>query len=289
MPISPHPSSHVLTPLTASNSLFETQTLFPVPDTVVYTYQWQFSNNGRIWGDLSNEKDLCIPVLTANDARWYRLVIGFLNSRWTGTYTSYPLQLKVEYCPPPPPPIVPDSIDPDPVDPVDPVDPTPKPDPDPDPEEPPTPEPGPYPEPEPDPTPVWPENRLYELIVNKYNWLILCDNTRLATYFPDNKATAYQWYKNGQLVPNATDDDYSEQNELNGSFQLCLTLDNNKQIRSNILYIRAGSPQEELIAIYNFMGTPIDIHTPVSSLPTGIYIFVYQSGNQTRTEQVFIP
>ena len=75
-----------------------------VPDTVVYTYQWQFSNNGRIWGDLSNEKDLCIPALTANDARWYRVVIGFLNSRWTGTYTSYPLQLKVEYCPPPPPP-----------------------------------------------------------------------------------------------------------------------------------------------------------------------------------------
>ena len=257
-----------------------------VPDTVVYTYQWQFTNNGRIWGDLSNEKDLCIPVLTANDARWYRVVIGFLNSRWTGTYISYPLQLKVEYCPPPPPPIVPDPIDPDPVDPVDP---TPKPDPDPDPEEPPTPEPGPYPEPEPDPTPVWPEDRLFDLIVNKYNWLIVCDNTRLKTYFPDNTATSYKWYKNGELVPNANEDDYSEHQELQGAFQLHLTLDNKQLIRSNILYINASEREEELIAIYNYMGASISITTPQERLPSGIYIFVYQSGNQTRTEQVYIP
>ena len=257
-----------------------------VPDTVVYTYQWQFSNNGRIWGDLSNEKELCIPALTANDARWYRVVIGFLNSRWTGTYTSYPLQLKVEYCPPPPPPIVPDPIDPDPVDPVDP---TPKPDPDPDPEEPPTPEPGPYPEPEPEPTPVWPEDRLFDLIVNKYNWLIVCDNTRLKTYFPDNTATSYKWYKNGELVPNANEDDYSEHQELQGAFQLHLTLDNKQLIRSNILYINASAREEELIAIYNYMGVSISITTPQERLPSGIYIFVYQSGNQTRTEQVYIP
>ncbi len=259
-----------------------------VPDTVVYTYQWQFSNNGRIWGDLSNEKDLCIPALTANDARWYRVVIGFLNSRWTGTYTSYPLQLKVEYCPPPPPPVVPDPVDPvDPVDPIDPVDPV---DPiDPDPEEPPTPEPGPYPEPDPQPTPVWPEDRLFDLIVNKYNWLIVCDNTRLKTYFPDHTATSYKWYKNGELVPNANEDDYSEHQELHGAFQLHLTLDNKQLIRSNILYINASAREEELIAIYNYMGASISITTPQDQLPSGIYIFVYQSGNQTRTEQVYIP
>ena len=119
--------------------------------------------------------------------------------------------------------------------------------------------------------------------------MIVCDNTRLATYFPENKATAFLWYKNGQPVPNATEDDYSEEEELNGSFQLHVTLDNNKLMRSNRLYIKAAAPQETLVAIYNFMGASIDTHTPISSLPTGIYIFVYQSGNQTRTEQLYIP
>ena len=151
------------------------------------------------------------------------------------------------------------------------------------------PEPGPYPQPDPEPQPEWPEDRLYELIVNKYNWLIMCDNTRLETYFPENKATSFAWYKNGQLVPNATEDDYSEQNELNGAFQLYLTLDNNKQIRSNILYIKAEHENDELIAIYNVMGQGFDVHTDIRTLPTGIYILVYQSGNQTRTEQIFIP
>ncbi len=117
----------------------------------------------------------------------------------------------------------------------------------------------------------------------------MCDNTRLKTYFPDNTATSYKWYKNGEVVPNANEDDYSEHQELQGAFQLHLTLDNKQLIRSNILYINASEREEELIAIYNYMGASISITTPQERLPSGIYIFVYQSGNQTRTEQVYIP
>ena len=90
-------------------------------------------------------------------------------------------------------------------------------------------------------------------------------------------------------MPNANEDDYSEHQELHGAFQLHLTLDNKQLIRSNILYINASAREEELIAIYNYMGTSISITTPQDQLPSGIYIFVYQSGNQTRTEQVYIP
>lgn len=254
----------------------------------LYAYRWEYSRNGGAWAPYSEGLDLCIPSVTTMDPYWYRLVVSYVGYPSAGVFNSYPFLLKVKNCPAPPePPIPPDP--PDPPTPPDPPDPPTPPDP-PEPPEPPLPpEPGPYPEPDPEPQPEWPDDRLYDLIVNKYNWVIVCDNTRLATYFPENKATAFLWYKNGQPVPNATEDDYSEEEELNGSFQLHVTLDNNKLIRSNILYIKAAAPQETLVAIYNFMGASIDTHTPISSLPTGIYIFVYQSGNQTRTEQLYIP
>ena len=231
----------------------------------LYAYQWQISDDGVVWNNYATGKDLCIPAVETFDPYWYRVVVSY-NSANEQTSVSEPFLLSVKDCTPPDPPTPPDPTDP-----------------------PLPPEPGPYPDPDPEPQPEWPEDRLYELIVNKYNWLIVCDNTRLETYFPENKATSFAWYKNGQLVPNATEDDYSEQNELNGAFQLYLTLDNDKQIRSNILYIKAEHENDELIAIYNFMGQAFDIHTNISDLPTGIYIFVYQSGNQTRTEQIFIP
>ena len=231
----------------------------------LYAYQWQTSGDGVIWNNYATGKDLCIPAVETFDPYWYRVVVSY-NSANEQTSASEPFLLSVKDCTPPEPPTPPEPVDP-----------------------PMPPEPGPYPQPDPEPQPEWPEDRLYELIVNKYNWLIVCDNTRLETYFPENKATGFQWYKNGELVLNATEDGYSEQNELSGAFQLYLTLDNNKQIRSNILYIKAEHEKDELIAIYNFMGQAFDIHTNISNLPTGIYIFVYQSGNQTRTEQIFIP
>lgn len=254
----------------------------------LYSYKWEYSRNGGVWADYADGLELCIPSVTTFDPYWYRLVASYADYPSAGEFNSYPFLLKVRNCPAPPePPTPPDP--PDPPTPPDPPEPPTPPDPPSPPDPPMPPEPGPYPQPDPEPQPEWPEDRLYELIVNKYNWLIVCDNTRLETYFPENKATSFQWYKDGELVPNATEDDYSEQNELNGAFQLYLTLDNNKQIRSNILYIKAEHEDDELIAIYNFMGQGFDVHTDIRTLPTGIYIFVYQSGNQTRTEQIFIP
>ncbi len=231
----------------------------------LYAYKWQVSTNGVSWSNYHNGKDLCIS--TVRKTYWYRIVASY-NTTNEQTTVSEPFLLSLKDCEPD-----------EPIDPIDPVDP----------EDPKEPEPGPYPDPEPEPLPEWPENRLYDLIVNKYDWLIVCDNTLFAKHFPNNKATAYHWYKNGQLIPNAIEDDYSESQELNGSFQLHITLDNNKLVHSNILYIKAATPEDELIAIYNYMGASIDIHTDLSTLPAGIYIFVYQSGNQARTEQVYIP
>ena len=61
------------------------------------------------------------------------------------------------------------------------------------------PEPGPYPQPDPEPQPEWPEDRLYELIVNKYNWLIMCDNTRLEAYFALQEIRSS--YPNAYIIP----------------------------------------------------------------------------------------
>ncbi|MDY6406581.1 MAG: hypothetical protein SPK97_05575, partial [Bacteroidales bacterium] len=61
--------------------------------------------------------------------------------------------------------------------------------------------------------------KLWPLIVNKYNWVLLLDNVSLARLLPGRTARAYQWYKNDAPIPGATDDDYSEQNELCGRFQ----------------------------------------------------------------------
>lgn len=232
-----------------------------------FSYRWQSSPNQTSWYNCGRGTQLCFSGINYTDARWYRVVVSYAGSTNPTTFTSQPVMLTVKDCKPDEP-VTPD--DPDPEDTRDP-------------------EPGAYPDPDPTPDPVWPEDRLFELIVNKYNWLIVCDNTRLNAYFPDNQPKTFQWYKNGNLVPDATEDDYSETRQLNGTFQLHVTLDDNRLVRSNILYINADEPQEQLIAIYNFMGAQIDIHTSWDNLPAGIYIFVYQSGNQTRTEQILIP
>ena len=62
--------------------------------------------------------------------------------------------------------------------------------------------------------------KLWLIIVNKYDWQLLCNNVALRNYFPAQTATAFQWYKNEQAIPGATGDDYSEHNELQGVFQL---------------------------------------------------------------------
>ena len=131
------------------------------------------------------------------------------------------------------------------------------------------PEPDPEPEPEPEP------EVLYPIIVNKYNWQLLLDNVTLRQLFPNRTATAYQWYKNDQAIDGATEDDYSEQNELHGVFQLQVTLDGSQLIWSNILSIldsEAEVPVET--QIYNWQH---------------LYLIRYEQGDKVWVEKKLIP
>ena len=127
---------------------------------------------------------------------------------------------------------------------------------------------------------------LYPLIVNKYNWQLLLDHTALRKFFPGRTARAYQWYKNDEPVLGAIDDDYAEQNELNGRFQLRIELDNNRIIWSNILEI--GEAKAELpvyVHIYDSHGMPVR----EDQVMHGIYLYRYEQGDKVWTEKKLIP
>ncbi len=128
--------------------------------------------------------------------------------------------------------------------------------------------------------------KLWPLIVNKYNWVLLLDNVSLARLLPGRIACAYQWYKNDAPIPGATDDDYSEQNELCGRFQLRIVLDNEQAIWSNILEI--GEAQEELpvrVTIFNSWGMLVR----ENQVSHGVYLYRYEQGEKKWTEKKLIP
>ena len=131
--------------------------------------------------------------------------------------------------------------------------------------------------------------RLWPIIVNKYNWQLLCDNVALRRYFPDHTPTAFLWYKNEQPVPGATWDDYAEQNELHGRFQLRVTLDGNLPIWSNIIVLEDAEAEEEpqplLLQVYNSRGERV----PEDRITHGIYLFRYEQGAHVRTEKRMVP
>lgn len=105
--------------------------------------------------------------------------------------------------------------------------------------------------------------RLYPIIVNKYNWQLVCDNVTLRRLFPDRTALSFQWYKNGEPIPGANGDDYAEQNELNGIFQLQIRLDapvdnDDEYIWSNILEIgEVQAPEPIVKKVYHWWSLTI--------------------------------
>ncbi len=132
--------------------------------------------------------------------------------------------------------------------------------------------------------------RLYPIIVNKYNWQLLLDYPALRRFFPDRQFLAFQWYKNGEPIPGATGDDYSEQNELCGVFQLQIQLDqavdnDDQYIWSTILEI--GEPQAPLPVtkrIYNWSGMLVN----EEPMKRGLYLIVYRQGDKTWTEKKIV-
>ena len=114
----------------------------------------------------------------------------------------------------------------------------------------------------------------------------------MAEFFPERHAVSYSWYKNGEVVEGATEDDYSENKELSGEFQLHLTLDNAKVVRSNVLYINASASGEQRVTCYNELGMILfetEGEPDLSGLPSGIYFIVYESATGRHTEKLMIP
>ena len=128
--------------------------------------------------------------------------------------------------------------------------------------------------------------RLYDIIVNKYNWQLLCHNVRVRELFPELTVTGYQWYKDGTAIPNATEDDYSEQNELHGVFQLRITLDDSRVIWSNIIELSEAKEEQTVhVRVYNSSGLLVT----ETQLTRGIYLFRYEQGDRVWTEKRLIP
>ena len=128
--------------------------------------------------------------------------------------------------------------------------------------------------------------KLWQIIVNKYNWQLLLDNVSLARFFPQNAARTYQWYKNEVPIPGANGDDYSEQNELCGRFQLRVEMDNGQTIWSNILEIGKAQVEEPIrVRIYDSHGVPVQ----ENQVSHGVYLYRYEQGDRKWTEKRLIP
>ena len=127
--------------------------------------------------------------------------------------------------------------------------------------------------------------RLYPIIVNKYNWQLLCDNVVLRRIFPDRTPTAFQWYKDEKPIPGAMEDDYAEQNILNGIFQLRVVLDHEEIIWSNILEIFESIEEIPVrVRIYNSRGEEI----PESQVSHGFYLYRFEQGEHVWTQKRLI-
>ena len=138
----------------------------------------------------------------------------------------------------------------------------------------------------PDP-PTPPEPECYPIIVNKYNWVLLVDNVKVRELLPNRTVLKYQWYKNGEPIPGANEDDYSEFDELHGTFQMILTLDGDEEVCSNILEINTTVQEEQPVHvfIYDSRGVPVR----ENQVTHGIYLYRYEQGDQVWTEKKFIP
>ena len=131
------------------------------------------------------------------------------------------------------------------------------------------------------PDPPQPADTLFEIIVNKYDWQLLCNNVALRNYFPAQTATAFQWYKNEQAIPGATGDDYSEHNELQGVFQLNVHLNDGRSIWSNIIEIEGPEDAPARVQIYNSQGMPVS----EGQMTRGVYLYRYVKGKEVWTEK----
>ncbi|MBO4250677.1 MAG: IgGFc-binding protein [Paludibacteraceae bacterium] len=128
--------------------------------------------------------------------------------------------------------------------------------------------------------------RLYPIIVNKYNWQLLLDYTALSRFFPGCTAKAFQWYKDGEVIDGATEDDYAEQQELSGIYQLRVLLDDDRSVWSRQLEItNTSEPQRVTKRIFNGYGIEVD----EVQMRHGVYLIMYRQGEYTWTDKILLP
>ena len=132
--------------------------------------------------------------------------------------------------------------------------------------------------------------RLYLLIHNKYNWQLVCNNVELARIFPELHPLEFLWFKDSVAIEGANTDDYSEENELHGVFQLRIKLDqavdnDDEYIWSNFLEILdTPAPAPVTKRIYNSSGMIVN----EDRMTRGVYLIRYQQGDKVWTEKKVI-
>lgn len=82
-----------------------------------------------------------------------------------------------------------------------------------------------------------------ELILNKYDWIVLLNNRRLRELFPNQEVDSFTWLRDNEPQPWYKLDYYTEDRILDGSFQLLLTI-GGKPIKSNIVVIHRETAEQ---------------------------------------------
>lgn len=142
-------------------------------------------------------------------------------------------------------------------------------------------------------TPVY---YLDNLIVNEMNWLIVCNNRLLREKYPAEDYS-FQWIKNGQPVQNtySYSDYYTEDERLEGQFELEVTVHNNGQpnikVHSNIITILPEQTEAKRIAIYDKAGVLVyeavgDVEIP--HLLSGFYVVRTEQDNTLDIQKLIV-
>ena len=127
--------------------------------------------------------------------------------------------------------------------------------------------------------------KLWPVIVHKYNRVLLLDNVRFRQFFPGHTILSLQWFRDEQPIPDATEDDYSEQDELHGRFQLFIRMDGDEHAWSNIIeLLDTTEPLPVTKRVYNSMGVPVR----EDQMTRGVYLIYYEQGNDRWTEKKIV-
>lgn len=129
---------------------------------------------------------------------------------------------------------------------------------------------------------------LSNLIINKYNWILLCNNAAIAEYTgisSDSLNLTYQWFNNNDIITSATNGFYTEDQELNGTYRVEAYMGSKVFMSPTISHTPNKEEPVSEIMIYDINGCLVFNGSPdeVVSLRPGVYIRKEMpSGNTTK-------